>query len=114
MAQVYPLPTPDEDELGVLELIHDLREEMRHRVAEPRRWTGGLRRMSEARAVQASNSIEGFNASLDDVVAVADGEEPLDADTETRLALAGYQEAMTYVLQASQDEQAAVDAGLLK
>jgi Fic family protein len=70
--------------------------------------------MSEARAVQASNSIEGYDASLDDVIAVADGEDPLDADTETRLALAGYQEAMTYVLQASQDDDAVVDEGLLK
>ena len=32
-------------------------------------------------------------------MAAADGEEPLDADTETTLALWGYREAMTYVLQ---------------
>jgi Fic family protein len=114
MERVYPIPKADELDRAVMELIDELRQDLRHRVAEPRRWTGGLRRMSEARAVQASNSIEGINATLDDIVAVADGEEPLDADTETRLALAGYQEAMTYVLQASHDEHAVVDEGLLK
>ena len=70
--------------------------------------------MSEARAVQASNSIEGYNASLDDVMAVQDGDEPMDADTETQRALEGYQEAMTYVLQAAQDLGLEVDEGLLR
>jgi Fic family protein len=70
--------------------------------------------MSEARAVQASNSIEGYDASLDDVIAIHDDDEPLDADTETRLALDGYQEAMTYVLQATRDPDLAVDEGLLR
>ena len=55
--------------------------------------------MLEAKAVQASNSIEGYNASLSDVVATADGEQPMEADEATRLALVGYREAMTYVLQ---------------
>ncbi|HEY1513580.1 MAG TPA: Fic family protein [Gaiellaceae bacterium] len=114
MTTVYPFLEPTDDELAVLELIDGLRQELRHRVAEPRRWTGGLRRLSEARNVQASNSIEGYNATLDDVVAVADGEAPLDADAETRMAVAGYQEAMTYVLQASQDDIAIVDEGVVK
>ena len=70
--------------------------------------------MAVARAVQGSNSIEGYRASLDDVVAVVDGEEPLDADTETRHALAGYQEGMTYVLQAAQDDLQVVDEGFVK
>jgi Fic family protein len=81
---------------------------------EPRRWFGTLRRMSFARAVQASNSIEGYDASLDDVVAAVDDEPTLSADEETRLALAGYRDAMTYVLQVAQDSAATVDEGLLK
>jgi Fic family protein len=70
--------------------------------------------MSLARAVQASNSIEGYNASLDDVVAAVDGEATLDADEETQLAVEGYRDAMTYVLQLAQDDDANVDEGLLK
>jgi hypothetical protein len=53
-----------------------------------------------AKAIQGSNSIEGFKATLDDAAAVEVGEQPLDADEETRLALEGYRNAMTYVLQA--------------
>jgi Fic family protein len=70
--------------------------------------------MAVARAVQGSNSIEGYRASLDDVVAVVDGEAPLDATDETRQALLGYQEAMTYVLQAAQDDIQVVDEGFIK
>ena len=70
--------------------------------------------MAFARAVQASNSIEGYDASLDDVVAAVDDEPTLRADEETRLALAGYRDAMTYVLQVAQDTSATVDEGLLK
>ena len=66
---------------------------------EPRRWFGSMRRLSLARAIQGSNTIEGFEATLDDAAAVALGEELLDAGEETRLALAGYRNAMTYVLQ---------------
>ncbi len=105
---------PREDELEVLALIDDLRSELESQVAEPRRWSGSLRRMSFARAVQGSNSIEGYNASLNDVVAVAAGEPTLDADSETEQALAGYRDAMTYVLQIAGDDDLDIDAGLLK
>ena len=111
---VYETPELDSEEERVLELIDELRDDLRDRVAEPRRWIGGLRRVSFARAVQASNSIEGYNATLEDAVAAVDGEELLDADTETRLAVAGYRDAMTYVLQLAQDDAAQVDEGLLK
>lgn len=115
MSEVFRTPTPDVLELDVLRAIETLRQDMRHRIAEPRRWSGALRRMSEARAVQGSNSIEGYNASLDDVIAVSDDEEPFDVNAETKAVLEGYQEAMTYVLQASQDPGGLeVDEGLIK
>lgn len=114
MTLVYPTPSAADDELEVLNLIESLRAEMRRYLHEPRRWAGSLRRMTFARAVQGSNSIEGYNASLDDVVAAVEGEPTLDATEETQLALAGYRDAMTYVLQLSQDPQARVDEGLLK
>jgi hypothetical protein len=65
-------------------------------VREPNRWVGGLRRVTFARAVQGSNSIEGYNATLDDAVAAVDGEQLIDANSETALAVAGYRDAMTY------------------
>lgn len=113
--RIFATPEPEPVELEVLNMIAELREQLRFRVAEkPRQWVGGLRRMSFARAVQGSNSIEGYEASLDDVVAAVDGE-PTPSTTEpTRQALAGYRDAMTYVLQVAEDPSATVDEGLLK
>jgi Fic family protein len=110
----YRVPSLRSDEQEVLGLIEQLRGQLHDRVAEPRRWNGSLRRLSFARAVQASNSIEGYDASLDDVVAAVDGEPTVGADNETEEALTGYRDAMTYVLQIADDETMAIDEGLLK
>jgi Fic family protein len=111
---VYATPTLDPVETEVLRLIDELRDSLYYRVTQPRRWLGTLRRMAFARAVQGSNSIEGYNASLDDVAAAVEGEPTLDASEETQLALAGYRDAMTYVLQIAADESAAIDEGMIK
>lgn len=111
---IFEIPALRADEQEVLALLTEQRKELRDRVAEPRRWTGTLRRMAFARAVQGSNGIEGYNASLDDVVAAVAGEPTLGADEETQLALAGYRDAMTYVLQIADDETLDLDEGLLK
>lgn len=111
---VFLPPELDDLERAVLGLIEQLREQMRHRVATPRRWASNLRRMTFARAVQGSNSIEGYHASLDDVVAVVEDEPALDASEETRLALLGYRDAMTYVLQVAKDADTRIDEGVLK
>jgi Fic family protein len=114
-SQVFQTPVCDALEQRVLELIDEAREQLRFRTHEPRRWDGSLRRMTFARAVQGSNSIEGYNASLDDVLAAVEGEPTLDADTETQLALAGYRDAMTYVLQVARDPAPpTIDEGLLR
>lgn len=111
---VFSTPELQEDDLEVLGLLADQREQLRDRMTEPRRWSGTLRRMAFARAVQGSNSIEGYNASLDDVVAAMEEEPTLDAEEETQQALGGYRDAMTYVLQIADDENLEVDEGLLK
>jgi Fic family protein len=107
-------PALDDREIRVLEEIEGLRKTLRWQLSEPRRWTGSLRRLSFARNIQGSNSIEGFIAGLDDAAAVAAGEEPLDAGDETRLALIGYREAMTYVLQLATDNDFTYSEQLIK
>lgn len=114
LPEVFAAPPLDALDHEVLHLIDELREEMRYRVADPRRWTASLRRSSLVRSVQGSNSIEGYVASLDDVAAAVDDEPTLDASDETEQALHGYRDAMTYVLQVAQDADATVDEGLLK
>src|ERR1035437_10365165 len=96
MTVVYRTPVLEPIDVAVLRLIDELPDQLRHNVdLEPGRWFGTLRRMAFARAVQASNSIDGYDASLDDVVAAVDDEPTLTADEETRLALSGYRDAMT-------------------
>lgn len=95
---IFVAPSLDDADLAVIAGLDRLREELRFYVHTPRRWLGTLRRATFARAVQGSNSIEGYNASVEDVAALLDGEEPLEADDETREAIAGYRDAMTYVL----------------
>lgn len=112
--QLFESPTLDSLEIGVLEQIDALRRSLRFQLVQPRRWSGSLRRLSFARNIQGSNSIEGYDARLDDAAAVALGEEPLDADHETRLALSGYRSAMTYVLQLVQEPDLQVSEDLVR
>lgn len=104
----------DDAEASVYQQIEELRKELRHQLHEPRRWFGSLRRLSLARAIRGSNSIEGFDAALDDAAAVVLGEEPLDTDHETTLALSGYRLAMTYVLGLSDETDFEYSTRLVK
>lgn len=111
---IFTSPELGAVEVRAIERIEELRRQLRHRVAEPRRWSGGLRRLAFARAVQASNSIEGYDASVDDVLAAVEGEEPMDAASETYRALQGYRDAMTYVLELCDEGDVDIDETLLK
>lgn len=102
---LFRAPTLGEPELAVLQQLDELKRSLRYSLHEPKRWDGSLRRLSFARNIQGSNSIEGFDAALDDAAAIAVGEEPLDTTTEARLALEGYRTAMTYVLQLSEEAE---------
>lgn len=96
---------PDEAEQRVLDRIAEMRAQLRHQVVEdPRRWTGLLARMTRARALRASNSIEGINVSAEDALAAVDGEDPADADRPTRLSIEGFQSAMNFILQRCRDK----------
>ncbi|MBY0495973.1 MAG: Fic family protein [Cyanobacteria bacterium] len=70
--------------------------------------------MAEAKAIQGSNSIEGIHVTVDDAIAAVQNEEPLDADSEAWLAIKGYQSAMTYVLQLSDDPHFSFSRGLIR
>jgi Fic family protein len=102
--------------LRVVERIDEMRLRLRFLLQQqPTRWTGLLRRSEFARAIQGSNSIEGFNVTVDDAVAAVEGEEPLiDERTEAWLAVRGYREAMTYILQLSDDAHFAHHESMLR
>jgi len=90
----------DDDETRVAKRIFDMRESLRHFVQqEPRRWSGLLSRITRAKALRATNSIEDINVSDEDALAVIDKTDPTDADKETWQAVKGYQDAMGFILQ---------------
>jgi Fic family protein len=111
---LFVTPSLGPREEAVLAQIDELEGRLRLYLHEPRRWIGSVRRAQFARAVQGSNSIEGIDVELDDAAAIDLGEEPLDADQETRLAIAGYRDAMTYVLQLATDTDFMYSERLLK
>jgi Fic family protein len=101
---IYQEPALQSDDLRVLELIRAQRDRLRlYTQNNPRRWSGSLRRSTFARAIQGSNSIEGYNASIDEAIAAIEDEPPLDERTETWFAINGYRDALTYIMQAAQD-----------
>lgn len=110
---IYSTPSLTTADEYVLDQIDALRDELRFYLRSPRRWYGTLRRATFARAVQGSNSIEGYHASVEDVAALIEGEDALDADEETQQAIAGYRDAMTYVLHLA-STAATLDTSLLK
>ncbi len=113
MIHEYPkIETPDQE---VLEMIRQLRRDLRHQVnVNPVRWTGFLRRNTFARALQGSNSIEGINADLAEAVAIVDEEKPETLEHEAEKALTCYRTAMTYVLRLHDDPYAQINAQLIR
>jgi Fic family protein len=101
---IFQTPPMSFEEIAALQKIDELRRQLRFRVAQPRRWVGLVRRVLGARAIQGSNSIEGYDVSVEDALAAIGGEEPTDAREEDWNAVSGYRRAMTYVLQLAQDE----------
>lgn len=95
---LYTAPTLTSEDETVLGEIHQMRRELRHVLRTPRRWEGSLRRSALARAIQGSNSIEGYVVAEDDAAAALDGEEPISADEKTFAEIQGYRQALGYVL----------------
>ena len=114
---IYETPELTGLDEQVLGEIQELRDDLRFHLVSPRRWYGTLSRVMMARAVQASTSIEGYHSTVDETAAIIDGEEPPGVDEDTRSAISGYRDAMTYVLQLtgpSSPDRPRMDASLLK
>ena len=111
---IFRAPSLDEQEQAVCARVDELRVALRGQVAEGPRWTGLLRRVSAARAIRASNSIEGLDVTLDDAMAAVGGGDPLDAPEDAWAAIRGYQEAMKFILQLADDPHFAYDPSLIK
>jgi Fic family protein len=111
---IFQTPQLGFGELAALEKVEDLRGQLRYYVGEPRRWFGSVARVLRARAIQGSNSIEGYNVSVEDAVAAIQGEDPAEADDENWHAILGYRSAMTYVLQLARDQHFEYSGALVR
>jgi Fic family protein len=112
---IYATPQLGFGESAALEKVDALRDEMRYYVAsEPRRWFGSVGRVLRARAIQGSNSIEGYNVSVEDAIAAVEGEGPSEAEEESWRATLGYRSALTYVLQLARDPHFEYTASLIR
>jgi hypothetical protein len=77
---IYDEPRLTPEDEAVLQLIGQQRERLKiHTQHNPRRWFGSLRRSTFARAIQGSNSIEGYNATIDEAIAAVDRGSPSTA-----------------------------------
>lgn len=112
---LFSIPPLPPDYAAVIQRIDELRQRLNYFLQQqPRRWTGLLRRSTFARAIQASNSIEGYNVTVDDAIAAVEGEEPLDERTEAWLAVQGYRNALSYILQLATDPYFSHNEGTLR
>lgn len=112
---IFNTPALDATELAVVARIEELKKTLGYLIGTtPKRWPGLLRRNAFARAIRGSNSIEGYNVTVEDAIAAAAGEEPLEASSEAWAAVVGYRSAMTYVLQLADDPHFAYSADLMR
>ncbi len=110
---LYTTPKMSRKDHEVIAQIDEARDNLRHLLRVPRRWTGLLRRSTLGRVIRGSNSIEGYQIAKDDVVAAAQGE-AVEANEATRLATGTYRRAMTHVLGLSRDQHFQWSAGVIK
>lgn len=111
---LFRTPELDERDLAVIREVDDMRVSLRQDTYAPKKWTGVLRRNLLAKAIQGSNSIEGYDVNEDDAIAAVEEEEPLDADQQTWAEILGYRSAMSYVLQLADDPHFSLDVSLLR
>jgi Fic family protein len=112
---IYQPPACGAEKKAALARIDQTWRELRPYVGDTRRWVGSVRRVLAARANQSSNSIEGYNVSTEDAIAVLQGApEPTDSQWEDWQANLGYKRAMTYVLQLARDEHFRYSASMLQ
>jgi Fic family protein len=95
---LFSTPTLTDADQAVLAGVEEMRSRVGHQIQDrPGKWTSGLRKFLTADAVAASNSIEGFRVSTQDVQDLMDGERDVDVSDENREETLAYHRLITYV-----------------
>lgn len=111
---IYQTPPLGPEEEAALRAIDRIRKQLRFSTAKPHRGVGSVQRVLAARAIQGSNSIEGYNVSVEDAVAAIEGEELTDPSGLNSQAVSGYRRAMTYVTGLATDDHFEYSTALLR
>ena len=112
---IHEYPNLEPLDVEVLGMIREQRKLLRYQVGQNSlRWDGFLRKNTFARALQGSNSIEGFDADLSEAVAIIDDERPETLEEETIRALEGYRKAMTYIMRVHDDPHTQINAQFIR
>ncbi|SSC23510.1 Fido domain-containing protein [Klenkia terrae] len=114
MPRLFAVPDLDLDDHAAIAGVHQMRADLASVLRAPRRWQGGLRKTSQARAIQGSNSIEGYSVSTQDAAAAVEDEAPLTADQKTWAEILGYRRVLTYVLNVATLPGFLIDEATLK
>ncbi len=96
--QLFTTPESDLEDDQVIAEIERLRRDLAAFLRVPKRWEGTLRRSAQAKAIQGSNSIEGYVVSDADAGAAVIDAEPLTADEKTWREIQAYRQLITFVL----------------
>ena len=112
--RLFGTPEVDLEDAQVIDDVRALRVALADVLRVPRRWSGGLRRTTQARAIRGSNTIEGYTVSAEDAVAAVDEEPALSAHEQTWAEIIGYRRVLTYVLRMAPEPGFAVDSQLLR
>ncbi|WP_433225096.1 Fic family protein [Microtetraspora malaysiensis] len=110
---LYETPDLEPVDEKILGEVEEMGRDLKYRLAETHRWDGQLRRQLQARAIQGSNSIEGYRASVEDIESSMVGEEPLETSAAVAREIAGYQQALTYISLLAKAPSFRFDVGLL-
>jgi len=110
---IFKTPKLEGIEIEAIERIDKIRKSLKHALQTPKRWTGFLRRNMMAKAIQGSNTIEGYTVTFEEAVALVEGEKP-DIAEQTRRALEGYRAALTYVLRLADDPHVTFNEELIR
>src|SRR5215831_12695151 len=112
---LFRAPKLNDVEWRVIARIEGIRASLKYMLSTSKRWTGLLARVTLAKSIQGSNSIEGYLVSDEDAIAAVEGEQPVtDPNTEVWKAVTNYQRSMTYILQLADDPSWVYDENLIR
>ena len=112
---LFESPKLDAIEQDVIGRIESIRANVKYLLSNSKRWNGLLARVTLAKSIQGSNSIEGYLVSVEDAIAAVEGEQPVtDPNTEVWKAVTNYQRSMTYILQLADDPHWVYDENLIR